>query len=202
MPGLSGGTDRTLLPPPWNVSTWGTGLTILPIAFPGVSANGWQWPGPWSTDSRRSSPAASSSGWPSPARWCNDPKLILADEPTGALDSATSIEVMALLQELNRRGITIVVVTHEQDIAAFASRRLAFRDGRVITDVRQTPLVAVAGVAAPPAIAATDATGSDRPVARAPMNFLATLRVALTALRVNKLRSTLTMLGIIIGVAR
>ena len=98
----------------------------------------------------------------------NDPKLILADEPTGALDSATSIEVMALLQALNRRGITIVVVTHEQDIAAYASRRLAFRDGRVITDVRQTPLVAVAGVAAPPAIAATDATRPDRPVARAP----------------------------------
>jgi putative ABC transport system ATP-binding protein len=98
----------------------------------------------------------------------NDPKLILADEPTGALDSATSIEVMALLQALNRRGITIVVVTHEQDIAAYASRRLAFRDGRVITDVRQTPLVAAAGAAAPPAMAATDATRPDRPVARAP----------------------------------
>jgi putative ABC transport system ATP-binding protein len=98
----------------------------------------------------------------------NDPKLILADEPTGALDSATSIEVMALLQALNRRGITIVVVTHEQDIAAYASRRLAFRDGRVITDVRQTPLVAAAGVAAPPAMAATDATRPERPVARAP----------------------------------
>ena len=98
----------------------------------------------------------------------NDPKLILADEPTGALDSATSIEVMALLQALNRRGITIVVVTHEQDIAAYASRRLAFRDGRVITDVRQTPLVAVAGAAAPSAIATTDATRPDRPVARAP----------------------------------
>ncbi len=82
----------------------------------------------------------------------NDPKLILADEPTGALDSATSIEVMALLQSLNRRGITIVVVTHEQDIAAFASRRLVFRDGRVVTDVRQTPLVA-APAGAPGALA-------------------------------------------------
>jgi putative ABC transport system ATP-binding protein len=64
----------------------------------------------------------------------NDPMLILADEPTGALDSATSVEVMALLQELNRTGITIVVVTHEHDIAAFASRLLTFRDGHLIVD--------------------------------------------------------------------
>jgi putative ABC transport system ATP-binding protein len=69
----------------------------------------------------------------------NDPKLILADEPTGALDSATGLEVMALLQELNRAGITIVVVTHEQDIAAFASRHLAFRDGRLIRDTPNVP---------------------------------------------------------------
>jgi putative ABC transport system ATP-binding protein len=64
----------------------------------------------------------------------NDPKLILADEPTGALDSTTSLEVMALLQELNRSGITVIVVTHEQDIAAFASRRILFRDGRITSD--------------------------------------------------------------------
>ena len=69
----------------------------------------------------------------------NDPKLILADEPTGALDSATSLEVMALLQELNRSGITIVVVTHEHDIAAFASRLLTFRDGRLIVDAPNAP---------------------------------------------------------------
>jgi putative ABC transport system ATP-binding protein len=66
----------------------------------------------------------------------NDPKLILADEPTGALDSVTSLEVMALLQDLNRSGITIIVVTHEHDIANFASRLLAFRDGRVVADTR------------------------------------------------------------------
>jgi putative ABC transport system ATP-binding protein len=64
----------------------------------------------------------------------NEPKLILADEPTGALDSVTSLEVLALLQELNRAGITIVLVTHEHDIAAFASRLLAFRDGIVVSD--------------------------------------------------------------------
>jgi putative ABC transport system ATP-binding protein len=65
----------------------------------------------------------------------NNPKLILADEPTGALDSVTSLEVMALLQELNRGGITIIVVTHEQDIASFASRLLTFRDGKLTRDV-------------------------------------------------------------------
>jgi putative ABC transport system ATP-binding protein len=78
----------------------------------------------------------------------NDPKLILADEPTGALDSVTSLEVMALLQALNRGGITVVVVTHEQDIAAFASRLLAFRDGRLIGDTANAPADAAAMVAA------------------------------------------------------
>jgi putative ABC transport system ATP-binding protein len=65
----------------------------------------------------------------------NDPVLILADEPTGALDSRTSLEVMALLQQLNREGMTVVLVTHEQDIAAFASRIVTFRDGRIVSDV-------------------------------------------------------------------
>lgn len=66
----------------------------------------------------------------------NNPALILADEPTGALDSRTSLEVMALLQALNREGMTIVLVTHEHDIAAFASRNIHFKDGRVVRDER------------------------------------------------------------------
>jgi putative ABC transport system ATP-binding protein len=69
----------------------------------------------------------------------NDPALILADEPTGALDSRTSVEVMALLQSLNREGITIVLVTHEPDVAAFATRIIAFRDGRVVRDTANEP---------------------------------------------------------------
>ena len=77
----------------------------------------------------------------------NDPKLILADEPTGALDSATSVEVMALLQQLNRTGITVVLVTHEHDIAAFASRLLAFRDGVVVSDTPNVPQDAAAALA-------------------------------------------------------
>ena len=77
----------------------------------------------------------------------NDPKLILADEPTGALDSATSVEVMALLQQLNRTGITVVLVTHEHDIATFASRHLAFRDGLVVSDTPNVPQDAAAALA-------------------------------------------------------
>ena len=64
----------------------------------------------------------------------NDPVLILADEPTGALDSHTSVEIMALFQDLNLEGITVVVVTHEADIARYAGRVLGFRDGRLTRD--------------------------------------------------------------------
>jgi len=64
----------------------------------------------------------------------NNPALILADEPTGNLDTRTSAELMALFQELNRIGLTLVLVTHEPEIAGYASRILTFRDGRVIRD--------------------------------------------------------------------
>lgn len=64
----------------------------------------------------------------------NNPSLILADEPTGNLDTVTSAEVMELFTALNRQGMTIIVVTHEQDIAAFARRRIVFRDGLVVAD--------------------------------------------------------------------
>jgi putative ABC transport system ATP-binding protein len=65
------------------------------------------------------------------------PALILADEPTGALDSRTSLEIMALLQQLNGEGMTVVVVTHEPDVARFAARVLRFLDGRVVADERR-----------------------------------------------------------------
>jgi putative ABC transport system ATP-binding protein len=64
----------------------------------------------------------------------NNPILILADEPTGNLDSRTSVEILALFQALNRRGITIVLVTHEPDITAYASRIVTFRDGKIVKD--------------------------------------------------------------------
>jgi putative ABC transport system ATP-binding protein len=64
----------------------------------------------------------------------NDPEVVLADEPTGNLDSRTSIEIMGIFQQLNECGITIVMVTHEQDIANYAKRNVVMRDGVVLTD--------------------------------------------------------------------
>jgi putative ABC transport system ATP-binding protein len=73
----------------------------------------------------------------------NEPAIILADEPTGNLDSKTSVEIMAVFQQLNRQGITIIMVTHEPDVAAFAGRHLVFRDGLILADtVNTAPTVA------------------------------------------------------------
>jgi putative ABC transport system ATP-binding protein len=77
----------------------------------------------------------------------NAPKVLLADEPTGALDSRTSIELMALFQELNREGATLLLVTHEADVAAYASRLVRFLDGHVLSDTRQKPADAAADLA-------------------------------------------------------
>ena len=64
----------------------------------------------------------------------NEPEILLADEPTGNLDSRTSVEIMAIFQQLNERGITIIMVTHEQDIAAYARRNVIMRDGLILDD--------------------------------------------------------------------
>ena len=72
----------------------------------------------------------------------NQPQLILADEPTGALDSSTSEDIMKLLRQLNRKGMTVVLVTHEADIAAWARRKLVFRDGLIVDDTQQCELSA------------------------------------------------------------
>ena len=120
----------------------------------------------------------------------NDPKMLLADEPTGALDSRTSLELMALFQELNREGATIVIVTHEPDVARFADAAVRFRDGHVIGDARRSRPMPRA------------ASSPSMPVRGRRMTLAATRFVsALDALRLHKLRSALTMLGIIIGVA-
>jgi putative ABC transport system ATP-binding protein len=87
----------------------------------------------------------------------NDPAVILADEPTGNLDTRTSVEILALLQRLNREGITIILVTHEPDIATFASRALTFRDGRLLRDERVAPVDAAAALASMPADAEAEA---------------------------------------------
>ncbi len=76
------------------------------------------------------------------------PQVLFADEPTGNLDSATSVAVIELLQQLWQAGQTIVMVTHEPDIAAHAARVITLRDGQVLSDVRQTPLVLASGAPA------------------------------------------------------
>jgi putative ABC transport system ATP-binding protein len=73
----------------------------------------------------------------------NDPAIILADEPTGNLDSRTSVEVMGIFQELNNHGITVILVTHEPDIAQFAKRHIVFRDGKIKSDkINTNPKIA------------------------------------------------------------
>jgi putative ABC transport system ATP-binding protein len=82
----------------------------------------------------------------------NDPHVILADEPTGNLDSHTSDEIMRLLRKLNDAGKTIIMVTHENDIAAWARRAVRMRDGHIESDVRndEGPAAAAAPTLAPP----------------------------------------------------
>lgn len=69
----------------------------------------------------------------------NEPALLLADEPTGALDTTTTAEILALFDELNREGASIILVTHEQDVAARAKRVIEMRDGRIVADRRRAP---------------------------------------------------------------
>ncbi len=74
----------------------------------------------------------------------NGPSLVLADEPTGALDSQTSQEIMRLFSSLHAKGLTVIVITHEPEVAAYAKRVLRFRDGELVADERQTPIDAKA----------------------------------------------------------
>jgi putative ABC transport system ATP-binding protein len=77
--------------------------------------------------------------------------VILADEPTGNLDSKTTLEVMALFQELGSQGITIALVTHEPEVAEFASRVVMVKDGNIISDKAQSPRLAQVAATAVPA---------------------------------------------------
>ncbi len=128
------------------------------------------------------------------------PALILADEPTGNLDTASSNEVMAIFSRLNAEGRTVVIITHEQDIASFARRIIRLRDGQIYEDSRIVPVHSetrmeqreAPGDAAP---ASGNLSGSSD------MNVFDNLRVAIGGISSNKLRSVLTTLGVLIGVA-
>src|SRR5436190_2549801 len=95
----------------------------------------------------------------------NDPEVLLADEPTGNLDSRTSVEVMEIFQNLNEKGITIIMVTHEADIAAYARRNVIMRDGRILSDRsvtgRTTAALELKKLGAEPEDAIVTAEGED-----------------------------------------
>ncbi len=121
----------------------------------------------------------------------NDPPVILADEPTGALDSKSSAELMALLARLHQAGRTVVLITHDAQVAAHAQRVVRIADGRIVDDqpADRAQAPTPAGVApAEPATVLVPELGE-------------ATRMALRSLRANALRTALTLLGIVIGVA-
>ena len=134
----------------------------------------------------------------------NRPAILLADEPTGNLDSKNSAEIMEIISRLNReQGITVLVVTHDADVAAYTDRVVTFRDGAIISDVRKArtdasrPRLRLA--AAKPATLEQAANGNG--LNRTRKFGTMALSAAARALRRNKTRAALTMLGIFIGVA-
>ena len=135
----------------------------------------------------------------------NTPAVLLADEPTGNLDTRNSHEIMKALARLNReQGVTIVVVTHEADIAACTRRVVTMRDGAIVSDVRRDPVPAApasTAVQLPPRTATDGTARPDAPLARHGAFARMILSAAALALLRNRTRSLLTMLGVFIGVA-
>jgi macrolide transport system ATP-binding/permease protein len=122
----------------------------------------------------------------------NDPSILLADEPTGNLDTKSQREIMGVLEDLNAAGITVIIVTHEEDVARVAARRIQMRDGAIQSDERRAKHTRV------PVSATTGA-----PVGRETQigEFLEHMRQGFRALAANKVRTALSVLGILIGVA-
>ncbi len=128
----------------------------------------------------------------------NGPELILADEPTGNLDSASEREIMRLLTELNNRGITIIIVTHEPEIMRYTKRVIRMRDGKIQSDGPNPDYTPIDGVA--PVNGPLLGELESQKKWRWYFEFMAHSRQALRAILANKVRSVLSMLGILIGV--
>ena len=123
----------------------------------------------------------------------NGGRIVLADEPTGALDSKSGVEVMALLSDLSRRGHTVILITHAHDIAAQAKRIIEIKDGRIVSDSGPQSSAPTAA----PEIAQPQHEGGASFVVGA----LEAAKTGVRALRANLFRTVLTLLGIVIGVA-
>jgi len=126
----------------------------------------------------------------------NGGHIILADEPTGALDSRSGVEVLALLDDLSRKGHTVIVITHSQEVAAHAHRVIEIRDGMIVSDPGATRTTESSP--SPLRGDAWDADGDDRGLGL--RGFVEAGKAAARALRANLFRTALTLLGIVIGV--
>ncbi|HCK32824.1 MAG: macrolide ABC transporter permease/ATP-binding protein MacB [Micavibrio sp.] len=122
----------------------------------------------------------------------NDPPIILADEPTGALDSKSSEDVMALLKDLNEKGRTVIVITHEEEVAQYAKRQIRLEDGKIIFDN---------GAKKAATTQHKTFSGHERDDINLAMETIESVKMALRSLKANIFRTALTLLGIIIGVA-
>ncbi len=130
----------------------------------------------------------------------NDPLIIFADEPTGNLDSKSKEEIINILKKLNDKGKTVVIVTHENDIASYAKRVILMRDGRIISDRQQPQDKKVSDVAAIQDKLIEDVLAHPHK-SSGEVKFLDYMRQAVFAILSHKMRSALSILGILIGVA-
>ena len=128
----------------------------------------------------------------------NDPPLIFADEPTGNLDSKSKEEIITILKGLNQKGKTIVMVTHEPDIAAHAKRIIQMKDGQIISDRVTSQNKDILNNQAE---SIKDILSNSRNIASGGMNFLDYMRQSISAMMAHKMRTFLSILGIMIGVA-
>ncbi|WP_094462746.1 MacB family efflux pump subunit [Pannonibacter phragmitetus] len=128
----------------------------------------------------------------------NGGDIILADEPTGALDSRSGQDVLDILRELHAEGKTVIIVTHDANVAALAERTIEIRDGEIVADYRQDKQ---AGTAAVSAASQEAPRRSVRGLTAWADRFREAFQMALLSMKAHKLRTFLTMLGIIIGIA-